>query len=85
MIIKVTEKCKVSYIDEKRREEEERKDNYSLRHFYYNSDKDNFNDAVVDMIVNFDPDRGIDENGECEYDGEYIETAGYIAFSLCED
>lgn len=85
MIIRVTEKCRVSYINENNKEVEENKVNYSFRSFYYDSDKDNFNDAVIDFICNFDPDKGIDENGECEYDGEYLESLGYIGFSLCED
>lgn len=85
MLIKVTEKCKVSYIDENKKEVEEKKVNYSFRNFYYDSDKENFNDAVVDFILNFDPDRGIDENAECEYDGEYLESMGYIGFAICEE
>lgn len=85
MLIRITEKCRVSYINEENKKEEEKKVNHSFRSFYYDSDKDNLNDAVVDMILNFDPDRGIDENAECEYDGEYLESLGYIGFNLCED
>lgn len=59
--------------------------NRSSRVFYYESDKESFDEAVVDFITSFDSDRGIDENAECNYDGEYLESLGYIGFSICED
>lgn len=85
MIIKIVEKCIVSYINEEKKEEERNNVNHSFRTFYYDSNMDTFNDAVADIILNFDVDKAIDENGECEYDGEYLDSLGYISFSLCDE
>lgn len=82
MLINVTEKCRVSYINEENKEEEMKWANYSFRIFSYKSQKDNFSDAVLDFILNFNEENCLYTDKGCEYDGEFLESMGYINFSI---
>lgn len=85
MLIKVTQKCLVSYIEEEDKDKASEKGVVSFRSWYYDSDKNNFLDAINEIVNDFDVDRASGENEETEYCGELIETLDLVGFEICQE
>ena len=72
LILKITERCEVSYINEDTYNYDKEKEYISLRNYLYESHKDNFEEAVVDFINNFDSNNIY--NCHDEFDGECLNS-----------
>lgn len=71
IILKVTEICKVSYINEDNMEvEEEKDDNYALRTYSYLTNSSNATEAISECLNSFDIDNVFNCNDE--FDGECL-------------
>lgn len=85
MLIKVTQKCLVSYVKEEDKNTADDKGMVSFRHWYYHSDKETFLEAINEIVNDFDVDKASGENEETEYDGEFLDNLGYVRFAICEN
>lgn len=83
MLIKVKQKCLVTCVECEDKADE--KGVVSFRTWYYESDKENFLDAINEIINDFDVDRAFGENEETEYCGELIEALDIVGFEICTE
>lgn len=67
MILYIEELCEVDYINEDDEEEEIEKRQFAKRSYYYESQKDNLYDAILDFEQNFDSDNLY--HNEDDFDG----------------
>lgn len=81
IILKVTEMCKVSYINEYNMEVEEEKDNYALRTYLYLTKSSNVTEAISECLNSFDIDNVF--NCDDEFDGECL-TSEILNIEVCD-